>query len=138
MARFNRRSVARLMKDAGIVRNRGKIESTINNAKRARELREEFGSLAAFVWQFEPPPKSRPKKLTKKTLTELATCAESIAIAKELKARGWTFVGPTTAYAFMQAAGIVNDHLHGCAIRDRCETARAKFEWPKPSRTRKR
>jgi len=136
VARFNSRSVDRLLKDAGIVRHRGKIESTTNNAKRARALQEEFGSLAAFVWQFEPAAESRPKTLTRATLTKLAKTPESIALSKDLKSRGWSFVGPTTVYAFMQAAGIVNDHVQGCAARDRCSSARLAFDVPRPGRRR--
>ena len=131
VARFSSRSVNRLLKDAGIVRHRGKIESTINNAKRARELQKEFGSLAAFVWQFEPDPKTRPKKMTRAALMKLNKTPESTALSKELKERGWSFVGPTTVYAFMQAAGIVNDHLEGCASRAACLAARAKFKVPR-------
>ncbi|MCA8920157.1 MAG: DNA-3-methyladenine glycosylase I [Planctomycetes bacterium] len=133
VARFTRRSVDRLLKDAGIVRHRGKIESAINNAKRARELRAEFGSLAAFVWQFEPAPRSRPKRLTRAVLGSLAKTPESSALSKELKRRGWSFVGPTTVYAFMQAAGIVNDHLHGCAAREPCAALRQAFDVPRPA-----
>ncbi len=132
VVRFTSRSVDKLVKDTGIVRHRGKIESTINNAKRARELQREFGSLAAFVWQFEPPANSRPKKLTRSTLNKLSKTPESAVLSKELKRRGWSFVGPTTTYAFMQAAGIVNDHLHGCAAQTRCSAARKKFKVPKP------
>ncbi len=134
VARFNRRSVERLLKDAGIVRHRGKIESAINNAKRARELQEEFGSLAAFVWQYEPPARSRPRTMTRAALTKLTKTPESIALSKELKTRGWSFVGPTTMYAFMQAAGIVNDHIQGCAAGERCGSARKKFKVPRPQR----
>lgn len=134
VARFNRRSVDRLMKDAGIVRHQGKIESAINNAKRARELREEFGSLAAFAWQFEPVAKSRPKKLTRAALKKLAQTPESVALSKELKSRGWSFVGPTTMYAFMQAAGIVNDHMQGCAAQSQCSSDRRRFQVPRPQR----
>ena len=128
IARFDSRNVDQLLGDAGIVRHRGKIESTINNAKRAQELRAEFGSLAAFVCQFEPPPKSRPKRLDRSALLEMAVTPESTAMSKELKRRGWSFVGPTTMYAFMQAAGIVNDHMPGCAVREQCEAARKDFE----------
>jgi DNA-3-methyladenine glycosylase I len=117
VARFTSRDVARLLADAGIVRHRGKIESTINNARRAQELVEEFGSLGAFVWRFEPSAKSRPKKLTWSVLKAMASTPESIALSKDLRQRGWTFVGPTTLYAFMQAMGLVNDHLHGCDYR---------------------
>ncbi|RLB51877.1 MAG: DNA-3-methyladenine glycosylase I [Deltaproteobacteria bacterium] len=134
VARFNRRSVDRLLKDAGIVRHRGKIESTINNAKRARELQDEFGTLSAFVWQFEPPSKSRPKTMTGAALKKLAKTPESAALSKALKSRGWSFVGPTTMYAFMQAAGIVNDHIPGCAAQKRCASARKKFAVPRSRR----
>ncbi len=134
VARFNSRSVDRLLQDAGIVRHRGKIESTINNAKQARELQTEFGSLAAFVWQFEPPEKSRPKTLTRAALMKLVKTPESAALSKALKARKWRFVGPTTVYAFMQAAGIVNDHMHGCAAREHCASARGTFKVPRPDR----
>lgn len=121
IARFNSRSVERLLKDAGIVRHRGKIEAVIGNAKRAGEIVEEFGSLAAFFWRFEP--KRAPKGLP-------STTPESIALSKELKRRGWRFVGPTTMYALMQAMGLVNDHLPGCAIRGRVAAARKRFEVP--------
>jgi len=117
VARFGARDVARLLEDAGIVRHRGKIESTINNAKRCADLVDEFGSLATFVWRFEPDPRTRPKRVTWDALRAMPTTAESIALSKELRKRGWTFVGPTTLYAFMQAMGLVNDHLHGCAFR---------------------
>ena len=119
VARFSRRDVERLLKDAGIVRHRGKIESTINNAKRCADIVGEFGSLADYVWQYEPHADSRPKKLTWDALKAMATSPESIALSKDLRKRGWTFVGPTTMYAFMQAMGLVNDHLHGCAFRHR-------------------
>ena len=117
VARFGARDVARLLKDAGIVRHRGKIESTVNNARRARELAAETGSLAAFVWSFEPPPEDRPKKLTWPTLLTMAKTAASTSLSKALRRRGWSFVGPTTCYAFMQAIGLVNDHLDGCPVR---------------------
>jgi DNA-3-methyladenine glycosylase I len=118
VARFNQRSVVRLLGDAGIVRHRGKIESTINNARRALDLEEEFGSLSAFFWDWVPPGSERPKRMTKGSLMKLATTPTSTALSKELKGRGWSFVGPTTAYAFMQAMGLVNDHLEGCFVRD--------------------
>jgi DNA-3-methyladenine glycosylase I len=132
VARFDRRKAERLMKDAGIVRHRGKIESTINNAKRACELVDAEGSLAKFFWSFEPKPTTRPKKLTHATLLAMTHSAESIALSKELRRRGFSFVGPTTAYAFMQAMGLVNDHLEGCAIRSKVETARRRFSPPRP------
>jgi DNA-3-methyladenine glycosylase I len=117
IARFDERDVARLLADAGIVRHRGKIESTINNAKRVIELRAEFGSLSAYAWGFEPAPKSRPKRITLAALKAITTSPESIAMSKDLKKRGWSFVGPTTVYAFMQAMGLVNDHIEGCHVR---------------------
>ena len=117
VARFGARDVQRLLKDAGIVRHRGKIESTINNAKRALELIGEKGSLAAYFWSWEPPPAARPKRLTRAQLMKMSTTPQSIALSKDLKARGWTFVGPTTCYAFMQAMGLVNDHVEGCDVR---------------------
>ena len=130
IARFGERDVARLLGDAGIVRHRGKIESTINNAKRARELADEQGSLASYFWRYEPSAASRPKRLTRETLSAMATSPESVALAKDLKKRGWTFVGPTTVYAFMQAMGLVNDHLEGCACREPVEDARQRFRRP--------
>jgi DNA-3-methyladenine glycosylase I len=130
VARFGERDVERLLGDAGIVRHRGKIEAAISNAKRAVELVEEEGSLAAYVWRFEPDPATRPKRLTWSVLLEMAQTPESQALAKDLKRRGWRFVGPTTVYAFMQAMGLVNDHLHGCDIREQAGLARADFDRP--------
>ena len=119
IARFNQRSVDRLLRDEGIVRHRGKIESTINNARRAIELEDEFGSLAAFFWEWVPPKSERPRAMTKGSLMKLSKTPTSTALSKDLKRRGWSFVGPTTAYAFMQAMGLVNDHLEGCFARER-------------------
>ncbi len=130
VARFRSRDVSRLLKDAGIVRHRGKIESTINNARRALDLAEETGSLAAFFWGFEPETRARPRRMTWRVLKEMARTPESTALSRDLKRRGWTYVGPTTAYAFMQAMGLVNDHIEGCAIRDEAEWARARFRRP--------
>jgi DNA-3-methyladenine glycosylase I len=123
IARFRAREVERLLGDAGIVRHRGKIESTINNARRLLELRAEFGSLPAYAWRFEPA--ARPKRVTPAALQALGVPPEALALAKDLKRRGWTFVGPTTVYAFMQAMGLVNDHVEGCAVRAAAEAARA-------------
>ena len=117
VARFGKRDVTRLLGDAGIVRHRGKIESTIHNAQRVLELRAEFGSLSAYAWSFEPVAGSRPKRLTLAALRTMSTSAESTAMSKDLKKRGWSFVGPTTVYAFMQAMGLVNDHIEGCHVR---------------------
>jgi DNA-3-methyladenine glycosylase I len=130
VARYDAREVDRLLGDASIVRHRGKIESAINNARRAEELVEEAGSLAAFVWRYEPAEDSRPRRLTREALSGLAHTPESGALAKELKRRGWTFVGPTTVYAFMQAMGLVDDHLDGCDARRRVEASRAAFTRP--------
>ena len=122
--------VTRLLGDEGIVRHRGKIESTINNARRPCDLHAEFGSLAAYFWRFEPSAVSRPAPLTWARLQRMSTTSESIALSKDLRKRGWTFVGPTTLYAFMQAVGIVNDHLPHCAVRARVERARRTFKRP--------
>ena len=130
VASFNEDDVERLVNDAGIVRHRGKIVSTINNAQRALELIDEAGSLAAFFWSFEPQPGDRPEKLDKETLFALAKTPHSTALSKDLKKRGWSFVGPTTIYAFMQAMGLVNDHLEGCWCREEAEAERARFKRP--------
>ena len=131
VSRFGEADIARLLADAGIVRHRGKIESTINNAKRVLALREEFGSLAAYAWRFEPSASSRPKKATLAALRAFTTTAESIAMSKDLKKRGWSFVGPTTVYAFMQAMGLVNDHIEGCSARDAALAARKALTLPR-------
>ncbi len=115
VARFRAREVDRLLSDAAIVRHRGKIESTINNARRLLELRAEFGSLATYVWRFEPA--QRPRRVTPSALQGLGLPPEAVAMARDLKRRGWTFVGPTTVHAFMQAMGLVNDHVEGCHVR---------------------
>ena len=130
VAEFGDADVARLIADPGIVRHRGKIVSTINNARRARRLRDEVGSIAAHVWRFEPDPATRPAHLDKATLCANTTSRESIALSKDLKKRGWSFVGPTTVYAFMQAMGLVDDHIEGCAIRPEAEAERAVFARP--------
>jgi len=135
VARFGERDVRRLLGDASIVRHRGKIESAIRNAARAREIVQEFGSLAAYVWSFEPPRSARPTRLTWADLTAMATTPESARLSKDLRRRGFTFVGPTTMYAFMQAVGIVNDHLDGCAVRTAAERARRRFQRPRPPRS---
>lgn len=108
------------------MRHRGKIEATINNARRALELAESEGSLARYVWRFEPDPATRPPELTLDGLRSMSESPESRALAKDLKRRGWRFVGPTTVYAFMQAMGLVNDHLHGCDARAPSERARSR------------
>lgn len=130
VASFGERDLDRLMNDPGIVRHRGKIQAAIHNARRACDLVEEYGSLAAFFWRWEPAAEARPDRLDHQTLLALGKTKESTAMSKELKRRGWKFVGPTTAYAFMQAMGLVNDHLEGCCIRDRVEAARRAFVRP--------
>jgi DNA-3-methyladenine glycosylase I len=124
IARFTDRDLDRLLKDEGIVRHRGKIEAVINNARRAQELVEREGSLAAFVWRYEPDVKHVGKPQT------VSTSAESLALSRELKKQGWKFVGPTTVYAFMQAMGLINDHVEDCVIRAKAERARTSFRRP--------
>jgi len=124
VARFGPRDVTRLLADAGIVRHRGKIEAVINNARRARELVKREGSLAAFIWRYEPDVKKPGKSQI------LSSSAESIALSKDLKKLGWGFVGPTTVYAFMQAMGLVNDHVEDCVIYRRVAKARKAFKRP--------
>src|SRR5262245_43856574 len=124
IARYTGRDVGRLLKDEGIVRHRGKIEAVINNARRARELVKREGSLAAFIWRFEPGVEQPAKPQT------ASTSAHSIALSKELKKQGWKFVGPTTVFAFMQAMGLINDHVEACVIRAKVERARRRFRRP--------
>ncbi len=120
VARYNARSVERLLRDERIIRHRGKIESAINNARRALELIDEFGSLGTYFWRYEPA--RRRRTVTRRTLP--ATSAESVALSTDLKKRDWTFVGPTTMYAHLQAVGVINDHVTGCDVRSRIEAAR--------------
>ena len=136
VARFTGRDVERLLGDAGIVRHRGKIESTINNARRACDLASAEGSLASYFWRWQPDGRQRPKKITKRALLEMGASEEARLLSKDLKARGWTFVGPTTVYAFMEAMGLVNDHLDGCAIRHEVER-RAEAQPPRTTRRAK-
>ncbi|RFO97492.1 DNA-3-methyladenine glycosylase I [Rhodoferax lacus] len=128
VARFGDKDIERLMQDAGIVRHRGKIEAAINNARCAEKLLESESSLAAYFWKFEPSPKSRPQRITRETLRSMTQCAESVALSKDLKKRGWKFVGPTTMYAFMQAMGLVNDHEETCFVREAALQARKAFD----------
>ena len=128
VANFGEGDVARLLGDAGIIRHRGKIEAVINNARQAIELVASEGSLAGYVWSFEPA--ARAGTLDRATLAELALTEDSTKMAKDLKRRGWRFVGPTTVYAFMQAMGLVNDHLDGCHAQPRAAEARRSFQRP--------
>jgi DNA-3-methyladenine glycosylase I len=123
VASFGKRDVKRLLLDAGIVRHRGKIEAVINNAQRALELVEDEGSLAHYIWSFEPAQDRAEEE-------RVTFTAESKALAKDLKRRGWRFVGPTTMYAFMQSMGLVNDHLDGCETKVAVDSARAHFKRP--------
>ncbi|HTB66525.1 MAG TPA: DNA-3-methyladenine glycosylase I [Steroidobacteraceae bacterium] len=125
IARFAPRDVERLLKNEGIVRHRGKIEAVINNARRLRELVKREGSFAAFVWRYETDTKRHAAGTT------ASTSAESLALSKELRRHGWTFVGPATVHAFRQATGLINDHVEGCAIRSKAERARRGFRPPR-------
>lgn len=123
IARFTEKDVAKLLQDEGIVRHRGKIEAVINNAQRAKELVKREGSIAAYIWRYEPAQKPSDSQA-------ISTSAESIALSKDLKKLGWKFVGPTTMYALMQAMGLVNDHGEDCVIRAKVANARKKFKRP--------
>ena len=124
VAAFDGRDVERLLGDAGIVRHRGKIEAVVNNARRALELIEDEGSLAHYIWSFEPDPDEVAEPQS------VSTSPSSIRLAKDLKGRGWRFVGPTTVFAFFQSMGLVNDHTHDCVVRADCEGARRSFTRP--------
>lgn len=127
VAKYTEEDVERLLQNSGIIRHRRKIESTINNAKQAIKLVEEKGSLAAYFWSYEPPASERPERLDYESLGQLSQTPTSKALSTDLKKRGWKFIGPTTAYAFMQAMGLVNDHLEGCHCRAKAQQARAEF-----------
>jgi len=131
VAKFNARRVEKLLKNDGIIRHRGKIEATVNNAQRALALIEEFDSLGAYFWAHEPKREERPDVCDYETLRHLSKTPASEALSKDLRKRGWKFVGPTTVYAFMQAMGIVNDHLDGCMSRLGVDRARKRFRQPK-------
>ncbi len=124
IAEFSDVDVERLLQDSGIIRHRGKIEAVINNARRAQELVASEGSLAAYVWRYEPSPESLPEPQT------VSTSPESVAMSKDLKKRGWKFVGPTTVFAFMQAMGLVNDHARDCVMREKSARLRGVFTKP--------
>jgi len=124
IAGFTKRDLDRLLKDEGIVRHRGKIEAVVDNARQAQELAKREGSLAAFIWRYEPDEKKLAVPQT------VSISAESLALSKELKRLGWKFVGPTTVYAFMQAMGLINDHVADCVIRSKVERARKSFKRP--------
>lgn len=124
VAAFTETDIARLLQDAGIIRHRGKIAAAVNNARRMRELLDREGSLAAFVWRYQP---AAPRSAAAPPLSQ---SPESTALSRELKKRGWQFVGPTTVYSFMQAMGLVNDHAPQCIMRPAVEAARRDFVRP--------
>jgi len=130
IARFDEQDMDRLLTDPGIVRHRGKIEAVLTNARRCLDLIDAEGSLARFVWRYEPDPASRPPRITKAAVCAMTTTKESTALSKDLRRRGWAFVGPTTAYAFMQSMGLVDDHMEGCHVRAAVEAERAAFVRP--------
>ena len=125
IADFTEIEINALLNNQGIVRHRGKIEAVINNAKRAKEIVEQKGSLAAYLWSFEPQNETTYESQS------ISTSPESVTLAKDLKKRGWKFIGPTTVYAFMQAMGLINDHSKGCIIREKVTIARKKFVPPR-------
>lgn len=130
VAGFSTANVETLLQDAGIIRHRGKIEATINNAQHVSDLLDEFSSIAAYFWRFEPSADDRPAAADFASLSPLAITPESTALSKDLKKRGWKFVGPTTMYALMQAMGLVNDHLEGCSARGVVEAERQALVRP--------
>jgi len=129
VARFGARDATRLMNNAGIVRNRAKIDATINNARRYGDLVQEFGSFGAYVWRYAPKPRRR--LLERDELMRVASTDEAGAMSKDLRSRGWGFVGPTTVYSFMQAMGLVNDHIRGCTAGVEVQRLRRKFVPPR-------
>jgi DNA-3-methyladenine glycosylase I len=130
LARVRPGKVERLLDAPGMIRHRGKIESVLHNARNARELTGNFDSLARYFWSFEPPASERPARMSRAYLTRHPFTPSSRALSVDLRRRGWTFVGPTTLYAFMQAMGMVNDHLPGCHVHDRVERARRRLRRP--------
>ncbi|RYF76490.1 MAG: DNA-3-methyladenine glycosylase I [Comamonadaceae bacterium] len=130
LAGFGAADIERLLGNPSIVRHRGKIEATLCNARRLLELRAEFGSLVSYAWAHEPAAQDRPAQPSHRMVRSFVTSAESIAMSADLKRRGWRFVGPTTVYAFMQAMGLVNDHVHGCHVRPRVAAARKALSDP--------
>jgi DNA-3-methyladenine glycosylase I len=131
VARFTANDIERLVADASIIRHRGKITSVRNNAQRACDVASEHGARAPYFWRVEPSKRQRPRRLARDTLAALPPPAEALALSKDLKRRGFTFVGPTTAYAFMQAMGLVNDHVDECDVRQAAEKERSTFKRPR-------
>ncbi|MEM8833840.1 MAG: DNA-3-methyladenine glycosylase I [Pseudomonadota bacterium] len=128
--KYDEKKIEALLQNAGIIRHRGKIEAVINNAQQMNELLEEYSSFASYIWSFEPSDEERPKKFDYATLSKITQSEASKKLSKDLKKRGWKFVGPTTCYAFMQSMGIVNDHVEGCYCREIIEKKRAAFKRP--------
>ena len=122
--------IARIVVDARIIRHRGKIASTINNARRTIALQEAHGSLGAFLWAHEPPASERPETVDGAWLRANPVTPAATRLSKALKQAGFSFVGPTTIYAFMQSMGFVNDHVAGCCVREVCEAERTAFVRP--------
>lgn len=130
VAQYSDIDIRRLLRDCGIIRNRRKILSAINNANRALELTAEYGSIATFLWRYEASDAQRPEVVTRSWLAENTTSVESIALSKSLKQRGWSFIGPTNMYALIQALGLVNDHTDDCPARTGVEESRSRFRRP--------
>lgn len=133
VARFGESDIDRLLADVGIVRHRGKITATINNARCAVEMLDEHGSFSDWVWRYAPDVPFGRDGVTDHPLGLVTSSSSSLALSKDLKKRGWRFVGPTTIYSFMQSMGLVNDHIEGCWTRDECETARRRVIADRPS-----
>lgn len=131
VAAMTETDIERLLLDPGIIRHRGKISATINNARRTLDIQREFGSLAAYVWRFETRPEHRPDDLSWENLRRLAQTEASVRLSKDLRKRGFNFVGPTTCYAFMQAMGLVNDHIETCFCRAEVEAERDALHRPR-------
>jgi len=130
IAKYSQNDIGRMLGDESIIRHRGKIEAVLNNAARAIEMEREYGSLAAYFWSWEPDNSDRPVTMNYETALKLDKTPASTLLAKDLKKRGWKFVGPTTCYAFMQAMGMVNDHLEGCHRRAEIERKRLALKRP--------
>lgn len=133
VASYDNKKLNLLMEDKGLIRNERKLKSVINNARCMQAIIDEFGSLAAFVWQFRPNPADRPDMMNLQALKKMTKIEESTAFAKALKKRGWSYVGPTNMYAVLQSIGVVNDHFDGCFCRKECNDEILKFDIPKPN-----
>lgn len=130
VAQYDEKKIGQLLQDEGIIRHRGKIEAVINNAQKLPDILNEFDSFASYIWSFEPKKELRPSAFDYETLSKITMSEQSKALSKDLKKRGWKFVGPTTCYAFMQSMGVVNDHIAGCILRPIITKARQDFDRP--------